>query len=1088
MTTAEELLAHAEWVQRVARALLGDRGGGADADDLTQDVLAAAVERPPPEGAAVGGWLAGVARNLSRLGWRTRTRRQRREADAHADRDAVPTPEQLVARAQAHQTLTRILLALDEPLRTTVLLRFYEGLSSAEIARRLRVPAGTVRWRLQRALDELRERLEANGLARKSWALLFAPLHSVPGAAIVKGAVLMKGLQIAAGVALALLLGWLGVGVVRGRAAHAPRATGAGAAPTHHAQSPAALPMRAAAAARDPDPAGRLRLEGQVVDDQEQPVAGADVALDASPPRTARSGPDGAFVFTDLIARDYRVEARTSDGYASTVELRLTATSDPIILRIARAGTLDVEVRDAARGTPVAGAAVELRSMLTWTGRSDDAGRARLTGVGAGWPSLHVTAPGYAPAAMMVRTSGDPRRVQRQVVTLARGAAVSGRVLDPGGRPVAGAKIIAELAAEPFPVLDASRDGVTSGADGAFKFESLAAGSYRFVAFHDEYAPSTTPPLALDGTHPAERVEVRMTAGAVLRGVVVGDGGRPIPTALVRLTGVGSISWRLSREAFTDAHGRFALRGLPARAVDVAATCDEGSTELVRVDLAAGPTSVARDVTLAIANRGALEGAVVGSDGAGVPEAQVLAEPERTGMLGEREAWEARGVGSVVADGGGRFRFAGLPSGAYRVRAVRPGHSDDALHLAPPVAAATGDRDVRVTVPADGRVRGKIAYKDGGTPDLYTVEIDAVRPEPFSSPDGAFELAATGGAHDVVVTGPTFARTRVANVAVREGAATDVGTIVVEKGRTVSGRVLDASGAPVAGAAVAGGLLLTGNGSQLNVPSEGYRVQETESDAAGRYVLRGFGEHAIVLVAERAGAGRAASVRVPPGPSSVEVDLVLQPTGSLGGKVTRDGQPLVQVVVIAKPRGARDSNFFVLTGEDGSYAFDSLAAGDYAVFPMLGGGNIQPKDMFLSAVTVVPGQRATADLSARYGGASLTVHVVGENGAPVGAALVLVVAGAVTSPTMDALFDGTWLAPGQGVAAYQRTAIGAAGARIDGMFAGAYSACVTPLPVDPNDRAAMIGIRDQVGALPMRCVSAQVRDERGQAIEVRAGK
>jgi hypothetical protein len=320
---------------------------------------------------------------------------------------------------------------------------------------------------------------------------------------------------------------------------------------------------------------------------------------------------------------------------------------------------------------------------------------------------------------------------------------------------------------------------------------------------------------------------------------------------------------------------------------------------------------------------------------------------------------------------------------------------------------------------------------------------------------------------------------------ITEGSVTDAGSITVEKGRSVSGRVLDASGAPVASGQVAGGLLLTGNGSQLNIASEGFRVQETESDAAGRYALRGFGEDPLVLVAGRDGVGRSASVRIPRGPSSVEVDLILQPTGSLRGRVTRDGRPLPQIVVIANPRGARSSNFFVTTGEDGSYAFDSLAAGDYVVFPVIGGGKIQPKDMFFEAVSLSQGQVVTADLAAQYGSASLTVEVL-PGAKPIPAALVLLIAGTISAPNMESMLEGTWLPTGgQLVPAYLRWAVGASGGRFEGLSTGRYSACAVPLPVDPNDRAAIVAIRDQVNSLPMRCASLTVSDGANQSFQLR---
>jgi len=215
----------------------------------------------------------------------------------------------------------------------------------------------------------------------------------------------------------------------------------------------------------------------------------------------------------------------------------------------------------------------------------------------------------------------------------------------------------------------------------------------------------------------------------------------------------------------------------------------------------------------------------------------------------------------------------------------------------------------------------------------------------------------------------------------------------------------------------------------------------------------------------------------------------LQPTGSLSGKVTRDGRPLPQIVVIANPRGARSSNFFVMTGDDGSYAFDTLAAGDYVVFPIIGGGNIQPKDMFFSAVTISPGQRTTADLGARYGSSSTTVRVSSSSSSAMPAALVFLVAGAVNAPNMESMLEGTWLPTGgQVVPAYLRWAVGTAGARFDGLLPGSYSACAVPLPVDPNDRAAIVAIRDQVNSFPMTCAAATVGDGSHAIVDVRLAK
>jgi RNA polymerase sigma factor (sigma-70 family) len=406
---ADELVQSIDSVQRLARALLRDQ----DAEDLAQDVFSTVIRRPPPEGGLSAKWLAGVTRNLARFRWRSNERRRRHEANAAADA-AVPTPDALVERAQAYQLLTRLLLDLDEPLRSVLLLRYFEGLSAAEIARKMGVPAGTVRWRLKRALDELRSRLDqSEGGGKRRWALLLTPLGG--SSPVLKGLLIMKALKIAVGLVLLILL-LLGATRWTGNHHAPPQAASATRVRRVGSERAAAVPMRAHPARRDADPSGGLRLEGQVIDEAEMPVAGAEVALDANPLRLVRSAADGSFVFEHLIGRDYRVEAKSGDAYASSVELRLTATSEPVILRLRRGGTLDVLVRDQARGTVVSSATVELRSTLTWLSRTDDSGHAQLLGVGAGWPTLHVAADGYAPAAKMLRTSGDPRRQQSQVI------------------------------------------------------------------------------------------------------------------------------------------------------------------------------------------------------------------------------------------------------------------------------------------------------------------------------------------------------------------------------------------------------------------------------------------------------------------------------------------------------------------------------------------------------------------------------------------------------------------------------------------------------------------------------------------------
>jgi len=142
-------------VRSLAFHLLRD---DADADDAAQETLARALatKRRPDE---TRPWLAGVLRNVVRRSSRDRVRRALREARV-ARPEALPAAADFVAREQILRRVADAVLALDEPQRVVVLLRHYEGLPPREIAARLGTPIETVKSRLKRAHDRLRETLD----------------------------------------------------------------------------------------------------------------------------------------------------------------------------------------------------------------------------------------------------------------------------------------------------------------------------------------------------------------------------------------------------------------------------------------------------------------------------------------------------------------------------------------------------------------------------------------------------------------------------------------------------------------------------------------------------------------------------------------------------------------------------------------------------------------------------------------------------------------------------------------------------------------------------------------------------------------
>ncbi len=747
--------------------------------------------------------------------------------------------------------------------------------------------------------------------------------------------------------------------------------------------------------AHDDDPLGAVRLEGQVIDEHEQPVAHAQVGIDCNPPRTVESDESGSFVIEHLIARAYTLEASAAKGYAGPVHIRLGAKPEPLTLRLQPGGSVEVTVTDGL--APIANALVELRSTVTFHATTDAKGIAVLAHVGATWAPLVANAPGFSPAAMMLGTSGDS--VAHAALVLHRGVAVSGRVIDEAGKPVAGARIVATNASEPFPLVDPRRDGIDSKSDGTFELPAISAGTWRFTATHAGSSPSTSAPIILDGVHPRANIELVLASGATITGAVVDSTGAPVPGANVRVVVRGHVFWRAQRQAFTAADGTFAITGLPRRAVDIVAEHATGASKIAPLDLEANAT---QKLVITLAITGTIAGTVVDGAGAPIGDAQVTAEPDPARSPAELMAEVVRGPQVAVSDQAGAFTLAGIPDGTYRLRASRPGASETEQELAALVTATPGEHAVKLVVHERGTLTGKVAFASGGHPVAFTVRLGSTVGSSFATPDGSFSLGAAAGTHSLVIDGVSFVSARAREVTITEGKPTDLGTITVEAGRSISGRVLDERGSPVAGARVAAGALLTGGGGELYIADESIGAKDGTSDADGRFEIDGFAPGPLTIIAGKDKVGRSASLQLPPSGDSATLDLVLQPTTGVDGKIMRDGKPAADTVVILTPFGAAASNFFVVTGEDGTFALDTLSPGAYLVYPLIGGGGNRPKDMYIARLDIALAKRAHIEIDASAGPATLTVTAT-SGGKPLAAGQVFLVGATIAPRTVAEL-------------------------------------------------------------------------------------
>jgi RNA polymerase sigma-70 factor (ECF subfamily) len=146
------------------------RVGVDDADGLLGEVFRVAFEKRATydcERANARPWLYGIATKLLSRHRRTEMRRIRATARLRARQGPTDDPAEAVAASvDAQELWPRVADAvalLPEEERDALLLFVWEELSYQEIAAALDVPVGTVRSRLNRAREHLRELRGASG-------------------------------------------------------------------------------------------------------------------------------------------------------------------------------------------------------------------------------------------------------------------------------------------------------------------------------------------------------------------------------------------------------------------------------------------------------------------------------------------------------------------------------------------------------------------------------------------------------------------------------------------------------------------------------------------------------------------------------------------------------------------------------------------------------------------------------------------------------------------------------------------------------------------------------------------------------------
>ncbi|MBL9087067.1 MAG: sigma-70 family RNA polymerase sigma factor [Planctomycetia bacterium] len=588
---ADALAAHAAAIRRLARSLVAD---DATADDVAQETMRVGLEHPPRAGFPPFAWLAGIARNVARGLRRTEHRRVARETAA-ARPDHAPATADAVARLEVRRRVVDAVLALAEPYRATVALRFFDGLPPRVIARRHGVPVETVRTRCKRGLELLRVELDRrHGGDRRAWMVAVAPLAlggaglgsglAAGLASLVGGSLVTTSSKVALGAVVAVLLVggvWLGVRGTQGPAADvppgAPGAVAADDAPPTLAGQRAAAAERASAGRAAPADAVRT-ISGRVLGPGGAPIAARvwvqprDVPATTTGVPTTVTGADGAFAADAGDALEVRVAA-TADGFAPAATTARAGV--PVTLRLRRDRVLRLRVVDDATRAPIAGAEVESIEVTDGCehvarATTDAAGEADVRDPAGPFPApfapprLRIRAAGYRPFTLTDAGSGMPRAIvpgRRVELALQRGPRLEVRVLRGDGVTPAPGVAVHGFTGDVMPVgigatwrslprATIDLGPATSASDGTASIDAPPVDAPIWLVAEVEGA------LAVRCVREHPRVtgpfDLILRPTVTITGVVVDEAGTPLPGAVVQVEPRSVIAPRLDARDVTE--------------------------------------------------------------------------------------------------------------------------------------------------------------------------------------------------------------------------------------------------------------------------------------------------------------------------------------------------------------------------------------------------------------------------------------------------------------------------------------------------------------------------------------------------------
>ncbi len=623
--------------------------------------------------------------------------------------------------------------------------------------------------------------------------------------------------------------------------------------------------------------------------------------------------------------------------------------------------------------------------------------------------------PGRIPAAPIVAVRCLPVFLLAALCALpavaAGDASVAGRVADPDGRPVAGARVVVlpvervEFLRDPAAWRDRS---ARTEQDGTFRVPVPPGKRFHLEVRAHGFAPRVVDFPAAPAGKTVDAGTVRLSRGAAVSLVLADEEGHPLSGIPFRLTVDTGSRWET--RTLGEADGKWRGERLVVSGISPGTrrlTLDAGgyaTVDLGEVDLEEGRTV---DLGRVVLRRGpAIEGVVLSPAGKPVAGAEVWARP--AGPAGG--AASPRKTTRTGRDG--RFLLGGLAEDTTYTVSVAPGKGPSWEGTARP-----GDR-LEIRLPEPGAVSGRAVLGGSGKPATPVVvryhRLDGEENTPslpgfatsrwlderqtFRESDGSFHLENLApGTYRLAIEHPGALPYTLDRVEVPEGGKVDLGTVTLDPGVELSGTVVDAvTGEPVPGAVVEQAaedpfLAIRRRMDALSgEPEEGIRT-----DGKGRFTLGGLRPGRVALEVRADGYSSArVETTIEEGRTPDPLRVELSAGGAVEGTVRRpDGTPATGVQVMVMRGMAPDLDHSAETDAAGHYRIEHLPPGPVSLVAMLADpaakGGFDPSGLQVRTVTVEAGKTLRVDFPEGSGGIVLSGRVL-AGGEPVAARLTFV--------------------------------------------------------------------------------------------------